>query len=787
MKKILSLFVFVFLASQIFAQSGVIKGKITDKTTGKAIERVEVKITPSNSGYVTDKQGLYAFTELNAGTYTIQFSHLSYENYSQTVTITANQSIDIDVVMKNKSLSLSPFELKADELEPVPYVRSVIDMEMIEQGGARDLGDFLRTMPNVSAVRKGGTGLDPVIRGFKFSQLNIQLNTGQSIEGGCPNRMDPTMSHVEVEEIERIEVYKGPYALRYGATIGGVVNLITTQARPYEKFEIHTKAILGWESNWNGYSEHVAINGGNKFVFFRLSGGNKDYGNYYAANSEMISSSFNKFYINGQLGFQPIKNHKVLFTYTNSQGRDVMYASLPMDERIDNTHLFSFDYHAKDLTPKFKSLDAKIYSSKVNHTMDNKNRSFSDTVAAISFLDPFVIGDRLEAEFRFNENSRLFIGQDYKNTTKSGDRTKNMIAQPPNALGQFPIPIDVIWNNAEINNVGFFTQYDYKNANWGFMGAARIDMNQATSDSILIKHPMMGVIYQYGEDSIETSQTNFSFSAAVTKYFSEKLSLSLALGRSMRSPDMTERFIILLPVGFDKFDYLGNPTLLPETNNEVDLTLKYSCEKLGGIEINAFYAIVNNYITSRLVPPSVQKPLSSTVMGVKEFYNAEQATFMGFELAYATPSDLKWGLKISAAYTMATLDEALKHVTDSLGAIIDDEIITDDPLIEIPPMELNASIHYKFLEGKLIPRVNFRYVAEQSRVSDAFYEESTPGFYILDMGLSYKYNENMRVNMGVNNLFNELYYEHLNRRIIGSSQKLYEPGRVFYVNLIFNI
>jgi len=793
MKRILTVIVFVslftqaFLPQQIIAQSGVIKGKLTDEATGKPIERVEVQIHPSNKGYVTGQQGLYAFTELKEAEYTLSFKCIGYKTLIKTIKLGENQSIDLDVEMQIEIVLLSPFEVEADELEPVPYIRSVIDMDMIEQEGVRDLGDFLRTMPNVSAVRKGGTGLDPVIRGFKFSQLNIQLNTGQSIEGGCPNRMDPTMSHVEVEEIERIEVYKGPYALRYGASLGGVVNLITVQPRPYETFELHTKAIFGWESNWNGYSEHVAVNGGNKYVFFRFSGGNKDYGNYYAANSEMISSSFNKFYVNGQLGFQPIKNHKMIFTYTNSQGRDVMYASLPMDERIDNTHLFSFDYHAKDLSPVFKSLDAKIYSSKVNHTMDNKNRSFSDTVAAVSFIDPLVIGDRIEIELKTTENSRLFLGQDYKNITKSGNRTKSMIAQPPDTSGQFPVAIDVLWNNAEINNTGFFAQYDYKLSSWDFMGAARIDINQANSDSLLIKHPMMGVIYQYGKDSTATSYTNFSFSAAVTKHFSEELSLSLAFGRSMRSPDMTERFIVLLPVGFDNFDYIGNPTLKPETNNEADITLKYSGDKFGKIEVNTFYAVVNNYITSRLIPPSIQKPLSTSVLGVKEFYNAVQANFMGFEFSYATPSDLKWGMKISASYTMATLDEAVKHITDSVGTVIDDEIVKNDPIMEIPPMELNASLYYKFLDEKLIPRINFRYVLAQNRVSEAFYENTTPNFYILDLGLSYKYSDNMRVNIGVNNVFDNLYYEHLNRRIIGSSQKLYEPGRVFYANIIFNI
>ena len=33
----------------------------------------------------------------------------------------------------------------------------------------------------------------------------------------------------------------------------------------------------------------------------------------------------------------------------------------------------------------------------------------------------------------------------------------------------------------------------------------------------------------------------------------------------------------------------------------------------------------------------------------------------------------------------------------------------------------------------------------------------------------------------------EYYYEHLNRRIIGSTQKLSEPGRNFYIQAIINL
>jgi hypothetical protein len=41
--------------------------------------------------------------------------------------------------------------------------------------------------------------------------LNIQFDGGTKAMHACPNRMDPITTHVIPEEIEKIEIIKGPY------------------------------------------------------------------------------------------------------------------------------------------------------------------------------------------------------------------------------------------------------------------------------------------------------------------------------------------------------------------------------------------------------------------------------------------------------------------------------------------------------------------------------------------------------------------------------------------------
>ncbi|WP_332913786.1 TonB-dependent receptor plug domain-containing protein [Algoriphagus boritolerans] len=90
-----------------------------------------------------------------------------------------------------------------------------------------DAGAILGLDPVVSGIRKSSSfGFDPVMRGFKYDQLNIVVNGLQSANAACPNRMDPPTSQVALNRIREVEILKGPHALRYGIGLGGTINYI---------------------------------------------------------------------------------------------------------------------------------------------------------------------------------------------------------------------------------------------------------------------------------------------------------------------------------------------------------------------------------------------------------------------------------------------------------------------------------------------------------------------------------------------------------------------------------
>jgi iron complex outermembrane receptor protein len=755
-----------------------ISGWIRSAENNSPLSEAEVLLQPLSVGSITDDLGNFSFKNLEAGSYSLMVNHLGFQPYNAHFSLLAGEKKFIPIRLKPASTQLQEVEIVEQVFLKSTFIKDILRQEQIEKLPQRDVGDFLRAEPNLGGVRKGGGNIDPVLRGFKFSQLNVQTNTGHKIEGGCPNRMDPALSHIDISDVSRLEIFKGPYALRYGPAFGGTLNIITEKAQPFESFRIKATAMKSWESNWDGTKENLTILGGNRNIFFAISGNNQRYGNYEDGRGRTIKSSFRKFNYSLELGVAPAENHEIRLNFKNSQGRDIHFPALPMDERTDDTQLYSFGYRYRNPQKKLKSIDAKIYLSDVYHEMDNKWRSFSDTVVAVSIVDAINRGGR--ADFGFGAGkSDVQVGADFEDIRKSGQRTKNLIMQP-----NLPVKTEDLWRNAAIQNLGLFAEYKHRQTIFlQWVAAARLDFNSASSDPLVLENMAGSEIFR--NNDVSSDFANFSFSAGLSYEITTELSVDFAAGRGVRNPDMVERFIILLPVGYDNYDYLGNPALKPEKNHQADLTFKYVCDRSGSFRLNGFYSIITDYITGIKLPPAQIMPQTQSVLGVKEFQNVEKAFLYGFEFLWFSPERWKLGIQLSSALTAGYNPEGIKYIYEN-GHPTGTEIVKNDPLPEIPPLEANLKLNYHFLDERLNTQLHFRAVVQQKRISGAYDEMTTPGFFTAGANVTYRVNAHLRLAAGISNIFDAAYYEHLNRRIIGTNLALYEPGRSFYLNVIIN-
>ncbi len=665
-------------------------------------------------------------------------------------------------------------DFKGDECgRPVDRIQPAA----IKQTSAIDAGMLLSGIPNISGVRKGPNGFDPVIRGFKYSQLNVLLNGVTKIEGGCPNRMDPATAHVDINSITNITVYKGPYALKFGPSFGGIINISTWQPRFSNVYATHLKGNVGLQNNGYGYNSTLTLEGSGKMFSYAISGGSKKYGDYRDGAGRWVNASLQQHNSSARLGFKIGKKSMFDAQVDLSKGINIDFPALSMDEREDRTNIYTVNYKGTNVSNIIKLVKINGWMSVVNHTMDNKNRTFSDTVVAVSVIDARDAGIRGEVKFNMKQGT-IESGLDYEHIYKNGQRIKSMIKQPG-----LPVKNESIWSNAVIDNMGIYSEYQLERKAINWIVSGRVDFNSAKSNPM--ERLGMNDLPFYFEDSTASKYLNISFSAGLTWKLNVNNRLIVSLGHGVRSPDMTERFIVLLPVGYDRYDYLGNPGLKPEANNEFDVGLRHYSKSKWYFDGNIFLSYVTHFIGSKKVPPSIARPQTKGVLGVKQFVNFPAVWLTGFEVSLESPIEKRWHLNINAAYTYGFNPAAPGYKIEN-GQVVDEYVIKNDPLPEIPPFEANISFQYKLFNGKLVPVINWRGVAAQKAISVSYGEQTSKSFQVINIKINYKFSANLTVWGGVNNVFNKSYFEHLNRNIIGSFTPLYEPGRNFFVNFIFN-
>jgi iron complex outermembrane receptor protein len=262
------------------------------------------------------------------------------------------------------------------------------------------------------------------------------------------------------------------------------------------------------------------------------------------------------------------------------------------------------------------------------------------------------------------------------------------------------------------------------------------------------------------------SQVNPNLSIGATRSLGQELKVGLWFGRAQRSGSLTERYINFFPVGIDPYEMLGNPTLAPEINNQVDLGLEWDKGEQR-IKLDLFAAYLQDYISS-FIDPSLT-PRMPTSPGVRRFTNIEEAFKTGVELSYRQSLGLGIQQQLVMAYTYAQ------------------DLVLDQPLPEIAPLDIRYILSGQYLNDKLRPQATLRYVATQNRISPEFGETNTPDFMLIDLSITYQILKDLQFNIGVQNLLDRAYYEHLNRSVRGSNQPILAPGRNVNIALSYQI
>ncbi len=624
----------------------------------------------------------------------------------------------------------------------------------------KNVADLFNEINGFSVIKRGNYAIDPTFRASQYEQLNIQYDGGTKAVHACPNRMDPITTHIIPEEIAKIEIVKGPYTVRYGATFGGVINMVTKKSDT-EDYGFQGKFSGGYESNGGSFVTMLHLQQIKEKYDIVGNIGFRDFGNYEDGDGTEIPSSFRSTDYGVKIGYNFSNDQRLQAHWRQSFGRDVLHAALPMDTEFDDSSILSLDYKLSNIGGLFKSFSAKAYYSFVDHLMTNFDRPNFMMVEASSPVEATTIGGKLEIKWEPSEQFQIFSGIDALHIARDGKRTRVIKIMNGNPLPMPMTKVDKIWQDSYITDIGIFTEAKWF-ANNSTIFTAGVRYDNVTSD---IQDPEEDFDALY--DLEKRTEHNVSGTVSVKKIVSDNFTLEAAFGRGVRSANMTERYINHFTVNQDPYEYVGNPDLDAEVNNQFEIGFK-GFENLGN-DFNKFsystsfyYSFFENYIVG-VVDESINRKFMPMLepRHAKVFRNLDEAYKTGFELMGKLDFLNDFYLKTELAYVYAKN----KDLAESL------------PLS--PPFTTNFSTGIE----KETYWVNIRYniTSKQSNIAESFGETETDGYQTLDIRMGFKPIKNVTLGVAAINVFDETYNNHLNfsfKNQVGLGQvPITEPGR----------
>ena len=638
-------------------------------------------------------------------------------------------------------------------------------IEDINTKNAIDGGDLLRSINGISTIRRGGHGLDPVIRGQSDQRLNSSID-GAIVYGACSSKMDPASTYVNIENYDSITVIKGSQSVLYGAGgPGGVVRYerVTeplSQANAY-KFKIGQT----FDSNAEAKTTIGDFTLGLGQAYFRINGSYSEAGNYETGTGLKPLTEYETSNYAAIIGKRLDDGSKLEFTYTNNSQENIGFAGLPMDIVYSYTDIYNLKYHRVTQFGPFSSMKVELYNSDMDHLMDNYTMRSVDSMKTPAASDTY--GGRIIGA----TDNGMKVGVDYEHNTR--DAEQNMV------ISGTERHLAYLWPGAEIAKLGLFLEKDNKISDQTTMSyGLRLDrvetdatraaddpgsahMAQVTANSLYTAH------YSGTVTAGKRDFSNFSGFLRYTKDYGPMSSAYISLSRNERTPDATELFnakTSMAMAGEYRLRHIGNPNL----NSEVHTILEIGFENMFmGSHVNGSLYLndISDYITTYRASDGTY---DNTINDARIYKNID-ATIWGYELT------------------------AQKDLTSNVKTIFNlnythgDDDTQNRPLAQMMPLSGDISLEYQTGSVNYGLRANFADTQDRfdSRVLDT---GRTGGYTVYDLYAGFEPTPNIRFTMGISNLTDKRYATHLNstNSLDAAADRVDEPGRSFWGSLIYD-
>ncbi|KWD49640.1 TonB-dependent receptor [Burkholderia ubonensis] len=649
----------------------------------------------------------------------------------------------------------------ADLLPPVEVVASPLRTPLVvvtnpktprQPLPASDGADYLKTIPGFASIRSGGTNGDAVLRGMFGSRLNILAN-GMPTLGACPGRMDAPTSYIAPESYDKLTVVKGPQTVLYGpgASAGTVLFERTTRRfdKPGMRFD---GSLVGGSFGRN--DQNIDVTAGTPDVYGRVTANHAHSDDYKDGNGRTVPSQWDKWNADAALGWTPDDHTRVELTAGGGDGY-ARYAGRGMDGAHFRRETFGLSFDKQHIGDVLDRVEARVYYNEADHVMDNYTLRQPDPTSSMpmrmaSEVRRRTLGARAAATFRFGDDFKLVAGVDAQSNrldSRSAMGRQNYADKPWNAQ-------TTMWNAGAFGELTWYASDASR-----VIGGARVDYASARD-----KRPTTGGMMGKPNPTFDDDRSRVLPSGFI-RYERDLTALPITwyagIGHAERFPDYWELFSAKRgPAGaVNAFS-----AVKPEKTTQLDIGAQYRSERLDAW-VSAYAGYVQDFILFNY---------AAGMMGSTTQATNVNAQIMGGEAGVAWRPVAPLRVETSLAYAWGR------------------NVATGDPLPQMPPLEARFGVEYTrgaWSAGGLwrVVASQHRYALNEGNVVGKDFGPSA-GFGVLSLHAQYNVSKTVQVSVGVDNVLNKAYTEHLN--LAGNAGFGYaantpvtEPGRTAWVRV----
>lgn len=509
---------------------------------------------------------------------------------------------------QEKTASLEEIIVTATKIEEpkknVPASVQIITQEDIKNSTARNAGDLISEASTGHVHKYSGTLTGKIeLRGLTtdlFSDLKSRVLV--LINGHRAGTVN--LAKIPVEDIERIEIVKGPASVLYGSSaMGGVINIITKEGK-----EGFYGSIGGEVGSWEYWKTQGELSGKKGALDFYLIASRSSSGDFEAKDYGKIQNTgYNDEAISARLGYKLFDNHHITLGFQHWRGWEIgspgaRYSPDPDNYSNKGRGGFDMGYKTADFDAKYYLIKDKDEShGGMTSGIGNSNITLTKTdTQGASIQKTFAIGDH-----------RVIIGGQWDRIEVDSSRNTGAPYNPNSkydSYGAFTEGRLSLFNKKLLLSAGL--RYDYfENEILSTAGIPSVRPRKEYLDHVTARG---GMVYN----------------------FTDSLRLKGNIGTAFRAPAPDELATDYISSWGTR--YIGNPNLKPEKSTSYDAGIEYSKELLkGGL------AFFHTDFTDKILS------YYDSTLKAQTFKNVDGAILEGIEANFSYDVGLAAGLNLS--------------------------------------------------------------------------------------------------------------------------------------------